>query len=84
MKQAVNTRSACLLLPIGYLLRLLLDSEDGGNTFLRNIAELPEYTTLHPKDLILRCLIIPGVSENCGLMNDVAKSQELWVDPCGV
>jgi hypothetical protein len=41
------TRSICFL-PVGCLLGLLLDSEDGDNTFLRNVGKLLlNYTASH-------------------------------------
>jgi hypothetical protein len=46
---AVTIHSACCLLHVGLLFRLLFYPADGGNTFLRSIGLLsPDYTVLHP------------------------------------
>jgi hypothetical protein len=46
----VTLYSACCQLLAGFLLDLLLEPEDGGNTFLWNIgALLPDYTVLRPR-----------------------------------
>jgi hypothetical protein len=42
---APGKQGFCSLLQAGFLLRLVFDVEDGGDTFLRNV--LPTFTGLH-------------------------------------
>jgi hypothetical protein len=71
--------SACRLLLTGFLIGQLFDSEDGGNTFLRNVRGLlADYAVLHPRRWksfkVVRSEVFTAVTMKNAVFWDVAAA----------